>query len=340
MRKLHQSWIKKASEMKTSGSAKSFYTGKGGGAKKQFGKTGNESVKVGGAINPKDAVRNSPVNTYGGPISQGYGSAGSAKSLYNGKGGNSKKSYAGSDMNTKAYKEEYGVLQKKGRTNRRREEMSRRSAFNKLPENYEEIAGTTTGNRFYKQNSKKRKQVVRGKPTQNVSPKTLKEQQAAQAEMKAKGGAAPTFNVSGNQGLDKLRYMESRGAKPNEQMRRNALSGDMRRNFAEQGGMSRVGVSALRGAAVGGVAGGTVESMQGGDFWDGAKSGAFYGATGMAGVRATRQAVGAQSYIGKNGIMGTMKMNKENYGVGVKDLLLNQQNVGRAQDVINSTRKK
>lgn len=149
-----------------------------------------------------------------------------------------------------------------------------------------------------------------------------------------------SFVSSGHQGLDKLRYMESRGAKPNEQMRRNALSGDMRRNFAEQGGMSRVGVSALRGAAVGGVAGGTVESMQGGDFWDGAKSGAFYGATGMAGVRATRQAVGAQSYIGKNGIMGTMKMNKENYGVGVKDLLLNQQNVGRAKDVINSTRKK
>ena len=114
----------------------------------------------------------------------------------------------------------------------------------------------------------------------------------------------------------------------------------MRRNFSEQGGINRVGVSALRGAVVGGVAGGGIESMQGGDFWDGAKSGAFYGATGMAGVRATRQAVGAQSYIGKNGIMGTMKMNKENYGVGVKDLLLNQQNVGRAQDVINSTRKK
>lgn len=149
-----------------------------------------------------------------------------------------------------------------------------------------------------------------------------------------------SFKSTGQQGLDKIRFHESRGANISDQQRRSALSGDMRRNFSEQGGINRVGVSALRGAVVGGVAGGGIESMQGGDFWDGAKSGAFYGATGMAAARGTRQAVGAQAYRGKDGIMGTMKMNKEAYGVGVKDLMLNQQNVGRAKDVMSSTRKK
>lgn len=169
--------------------------------------------------------------------------------------------------------------------------------------------------------------------------KSTQTSNARRQRIETKSSSNP-FVSSGSQGLDKIRFMESRGAKPSDQSRRSALSGDMRRNFSEQGGINRVGVSALRGAAVGGVAGGTVESMQGGDFWDGAKSGAFYGATGMAGVRATRQAVGAQSYLGKNGIMGTMKMNKEQYGVGVKDLMLNQQNVGRAKDMMNSTNKK
>lgn len=242
MRKVHQSWIKKAEGMHTTSSAKSLLTGKGGNAKNQYSHTGG---------NP---------------------------------------SYGRADA-------------KAGMDNAKR--------------HVDDFVG--------------QERIADMKKTQTANAR----RQRIEAERKNNA-----FISSGSQGLDKLRFMESRGAKPNEQMRRSALSGDMRRNFSEQGGINRVGVSALRGAVVGGVAGGGIESMQGGDFWDGAKSGAFYGATGMAGVRATRQAVGAQSYIGKNGIMGTMKMNKENYGVGVKDLLLNQQNVGRAQDVINSTRKK
>lgn len=219
---------------------------------------------------------------------------------------------------------------------------------NKLPEVYSRASGDRinprSGEKMYDQaiNAKRYAQEDAAKQGQRELKERLQAKHGGKPKSPSGGGAgsAPSFNVSGHQGLDKLRFMESRGAKPTDLQRRNALSGDMRRNFAEQGGMSRVGVSALRGAAVGGVAGGTVESMQGGDFWDGAKSGAFYGATGMAGVRATRQAVGAQSYLGKNGIMGTMRMNKENYGVGVKDLMLNQQNVGRAKDVMDRVNKK
>ena len=141
-------------------------------------------------------------------------------------------------------------------------------------------------------------------------------------------------------GLETIRRAESGRVRMSDNAKASLYARDMRRNFSEQGGINRVGVSALRGAVVGGVAGGGIESMQGGDFWDGAKSGAFYGGTGMAGVRATRQAVGAQAYLGKDGIMGTMKMNKEAYGVGVKDLMLNQQNVGRAKDVMDRVRRK
>jgi hypothetical protein len=50
---------------------------------------------------------------------------------------------------------------------------------------------------------------------------------------------------------------------------------------------------AIRGAAWGGVAGGTVEAAQGGSFWDGAKQGALNGAVGWTGYRMASKAAGA-----------------------------------------------
>lgn len=66
---------------------------------------------------------------------------------------------------------------------------------------------------------------------------------------------------------------------------------------ANHGGsyLKAIGSPALKGAVWGGVAGGTLSAAQGGDFWSGAKQGAFMGATGAAGYRATKLATNAKS---------------------------------------------
>jgi len=111
---------------------------------------------------------------------------------------------------------------------------------------------------------------------------------------------------------------------------------DMGRRFKANGGWGGVGRGAVQGAAIGGLAGGTVESMQGGDFWDGAKSGAMMGATGMAGLRAAKQATGAEKFFrGPNNIASTYSRQTEQYGVGVKALMLNSEMAGKAKSVMN-----
>jgi hypothetical protein len=59
--------------------------------------------------------------------------------------------------------------------------------------------------------------------------------------------------------------------------------------------LGQMGRSALKGAAWGGVIGGTSSALQGGSFWDGAKQGAFNGAVGVAAYRTAMRATGAMS---------------------------------------------
>jgi hypothetical protein len=67
----------------------------------------------------------------------------------------------------------------------------------------------------------------------------------------------------------------------------------------EKGGFSSAwtmaGHHAVRGAVVGGAIGGTTSALNGGSFWDGAKAGAFKGATIYGGLRMGQAATGATS---------------------------------------------
>jgi len=126
------------------------------------------------------------------------------------------------------------------------------------------------------------------------------------------------------------------GAGMSEEKQLGMMKEDIGTRFKGNGGWGGVGRGAVQGAAIGGLAGGTVESMQGGDFWDGAKSGAMMGATGMAGLRAAKQATGAKTmFRGENNIMNTYNRQTEQYGVGVKALMMNNRMANKAKDVMN-----
>lgn len=67
-------------------------------------------------------------------------------------------------------------------------------------------------------------------------------------------------------------------------------------NMADKGGaVSYMGRAAVQGAVWGGGIGGTISAAQGGDFWAGAKEGAFKGAVGVAGFKGLRAASGTTS---------------------------------------------
>lgn len=68
--------------------------------------------------------------------------------------------------------------------------------------------------------------------------------------------------------------------------------------------LGAAGSHALRGAVFGGAAGGTMEAAQGGDFWAGAKSGAFNGAMGWSAYRMGMRATGANSLNPFKGMKG------------------------------------
>lgn len=97
--------------------------------------------------------------------------------------------------------------------------------------------------------------------------------------------------------------------------RSNLMGGWVQGNWqqaATKGGHSSVlgmaGSHAIRGAAWGGVAGGTIEAAQGGSFWDGAKQGAFNGAVGWTGARMAMKGAGV------GGTMNPVKAVKETFG--------------------------
>lgn len=116
---------------------------------------------------------------------------------------------------------------------------------------------------------------------------------------------------------------------------------DAKHRFNTNGGLGGVGRSAVRGAVGGGIIGGGLESMQGGDFWDGAKSGALVGATGMAGARSLKQATGAQSYLrGEHNILNTYRKQTDNYGVGVKALMTNNRMVNKSKEVMDARKNR
>lgn len=69
----------------------------------------------------------------------------------------------------------------------------------------------------------------------------------------------------------------------------------------EKGGFSSAwsmaGHHAIRGAVGGAAVGGTLSVMNGGDFWDGAKAGAFKGASIYTGLRMGAAATGAENWM-------------------------------------------
>ncbi|BCO16172.1 hypothetical protein_gp119 [Bacillus phage vB_BceM_WH1] len=103
-----------------------------------------------------------------------------------------------------------------------------------------------------------------------------------------------------------------------------------------------LGRDALHGAATGGVVGGTSSALQGGDFWDGAKSGAFNGAAGWGAYRMGMRSVGATSInpLGKNGIYKEAKKMQQALSGDkavskqVLSLLNNQQQAGIARTML------
>lgn len=84
--------------------------------------------------------------------------------------------------------------------------------------------------------------------------------------------------------------------------------------------LGAMGGHAVRGAAFGGIAGGSVEAAQGGSFWDGAKQGAFNGAAGWTGYRMALRGAGS-------GRTGASALNV--FG-GAKDIYKGGGNMARA----------
>jgi hypothetical protein len=103
--------------------------------------------------------------------------------------------------------------------------------------------------------------------------------------------------------LEYLRQSRSGAFKEKKGMQRLKETGDIMGGYldeaVEKGGFSSAwtmaGSHAIRGAVVGGAVGGTTSVMNGGDFWDGAKAGAFKGAAGWTALKMGKAATGATS---------------------------------------------
>lgn len=110
----------------------------------------------------------------------------------------------------------------------------------------------------------------------------------------------------------------------------------MKNNFMAPGLGNSIWHNAVQGAIVGGAIGGTTNAMNGGSFWDGAKSGAMHGATGWAGYKMAMRATGATKInpFNKNGILGSTKgmynSQVDNMSDSVKAILRNKQTAGAA----------
>lgn len=129
-----------------------------------------------------------------------------------------------------------------------------------------------------------------------------------------------------------------------------AANGNLQRAAMDEGRtvLGMAGNHAIRGAAWGAVGGGTMESMQGGSFWDGAKQGAVNGAVGWTGYRMGMKATGASSmnpFAGNNkGLFSSASTMTRAYSKDAEvsgqavAILNNRQLAGTAQSVMN-TRK-
>lgn len=111
------------------------------------------------------------------------------------------------------------------------------------------------------------------------------------------------------------------------------------------------GGNAARGAVWGGIAGGTVSAAQGGDFWEGAKDGAFKGAVGWAGFKGVKAAthssrnrdilsnaknlVGYHSRDAAVAARSAAGLEKTGVSKAVDALMMNQRNAQVAQQTMN-----
>lgn len=173
---------------------------------------------------------------------------------------------------------------------------------------------------------------------------------------KAKGGYSAIDNDSLQKAADALQDVSNGASVGMSARQRGSAMGHWAMGNLQQaafkGGHSSVlgmaGSHAIRGAAWGGVIGGTMEAAQGGSFWDGAKQGAFNGAAGWTGYRMGMKATGASSLnpFGKGGIGNSAtNMWRSTGGADAQvskqavALLSNRQREGLARAVMNGNKK-
>lgn len=109
--------------------------------------------------------------------------------------------------------------------------------------------------------------------------------------------------------------------------------------------------TAGQGAVWGGVVGGTVSAAQGGDFWQGAKEGAFKGAVGFSVAKTARIGSGARGYMDTlPAVKDAVQMHSSRHGVAkaaagrmnnrvskqATSIMQNRQGVAQAQQVMNN----
>jgi len=124
----------------------------------------------------------------------------------------------------------------------------------------------------------------------------------ASSPVRTEGKASPSVPMKG-QATDRVPTKGIGGAPDYSATHAEQFQKTMRKfgqNIAENVPGGKVSNHLMRtagqGAVWGGVAGGTLSAAQGGDFWEGAKEGAFKGAVGYTGLKTAKIATGAQRY--------------------------------------------
>lgn len=100
-----------------------------------------------------------------------------------------------------------------------------------------------------------------------------------------------------------------------------------------------LGKSALQGAVWGGAVGGTISASQGGDFWAGAKEGAFKGAVGMAGWNSLRAATKTEGMFDVGNVAANSKnmwQHHQRVSKPVRSITQTAQNSATATQVMNT----
>lgn len=231
---------------------------------------------------------------------------------------------------TKARTAQYSRGQSKNPVDQRRETSDAYENFSQQRQQSADQARTNYFNRLDEKKTNKQNRRREARQTKQEEKRSNLERVQGYKDQIAKSRAETAHREHVKVGNGRS------GAGMTEDAQLSMMKEDMGIRFKANGGLGGVGRGAVQGAAMGGVVGGSIESMQGGDFWDGAKSGAMMGATGMAGLRAAKQATGAQSYFrGNNNIMGTYNRQTEQYGVGVKALMMNNEMASKAKSVMN-----